>query len=296
MAGIVVLDDNETFVDTVVGLLRDEQIPAEGYKTVEDFGRAARAGSLRDIELMFVDMNLGPRRGGGIITAVDVMPIARTYAPSAKVLIFTHQGISLEDCIHCVRLGALGLVPKSDGLTDLLLAAQVYPHIGDSTRATEATIKELWARLQGADARDKGQIFEMLVANLLATVDGLSFIGNNWTNPAGETDLVFRNDIDDQFWKELKSLFIIVECKNRTATPETADFHVFRAKVKAKGSCKVGIMASADVSRGFKILRETRAADDEIIFLLDGDDLKALMARSAEKRQSYLTEIFSKQI
>jgi Holliday junction resolvase-like predicted endonuclease len=296
MAEMVVLDDNGDFVEAVVARLIEQGIPATGYKSVEAFGRDARSGKLRDAALMFFDMNLGPRRGGGILTASDVIPVAKTYAPAAKILIFTYQGISLEDCIHCVRLGALGLIPKSHSLDELLLAAQVYPYIGDSERATEAVIQELWERLQRARERDKGQLFEMLVANLLSTVEGLSFIGNNWNKPSGEIDLIFENNVDIRFWTELKSFHIIVECKNRKDPSETSDFSTFVQKVRSKGGCRVGIMASwVKVSRGFRILQQT-SSDGEAIFILDRDDLAELIPMKKVDRTRRLTELFSKQM
>lgn len=296
MAGIVILDDNGIFVDTVTARLKTEGIVAQGYKSFETFARDARAGGLRDVHLMFVDMNLGPRPGGGIITAVDVVPVAKTYAPAAKIVIFTHQGISLQDCIDCVRLGALGLVPKSDDLGDLLIAAQVYPHIGDAERVAEALVKELWLRLQDAGIREKGGLFEMLLANLLPTMsEGIRFVGNNWSNRDGEIDLIFENTVDMPFWNELKSLNLIVECKNRAKPPESSDFAIFKAKVKGKGGCRVGILASWERrSRGIRNLQQPQD-EEAIIFTLDGKGLRDLINVPASERLELLTHIFRPQ-
>src|SRR4051794_40253867 len=99
---ILVLDDAESFVKLILERLRRAGISAVGCTSAEDFTRRARSDEFRNVEVMFFDMNLGARADGTIVTAVDVMPAARTYTPSAKILIFTHGDISVEDCIRCV--------------------------------------------------------------------------------------------------------------------------------------------------------------------------------------------------
>lgn len=293
---IVVLDDDKPFVQAVVERLREEGIAALGYSSAKDFGRAARGGQLRNVKLMFFDMDLSSRsRGSRKITAADVIPVARTYVPSANVIIFS-EGISLENCILCVRLGALGLIPKSDNLEQLLLAAKVYPHIGNPERAIEATIDDLWARLQGADARDKGQLLEMLTANLLATVKGLSFVDNNLQILEGEIDLVFENNVDRPFWHKLDSFHVIVECKNRLAAPEKEEFNALAAKVAGKHSCRAGILVSWEgVSRGFRDLQRAKAEGYKI-FAIGQPDLAILKSMPRSDREPHLTEILARQL
>lgn len=296
MTEILVLDDKEYFVKSIIARLKRGGVEAMGYSSVEAFGRDARSGRLQDVKLMFFDMNLEPRGDGRIFTAADVILVARTYAPAAKILIFTHEDIAVEDCIRCVQLGALGLIPKSEDDEQLLLAARVYPHIGDEQHAIEAVIRELWAQLQGADVRDKGQLLEMLTANLLSSIDGLTLVDNNQYGARGEVDLIFQNDLPQSFWNELGSFHILVECKNRKDPPERSDFNNLAAKVKAHGHCGVGIMVSWEkVSSGFKELQRT-PSEGERIFSIDRPNLAALVSRPYADREMHLRALFSKQL
>ncbi len=300
MIEIAVLDDSANFVEAMIDSLKSSGFAAEGFTSLREFGRAARNGSLRNARLMLIDMNLGPAVGGGTLKAPDAILIAKTYVPNAYVLVFTANtagsGINLDDCIECVSLGALGLVPKPQTQEELLKVADAYANVGSREHATEAVIGELWAQLQNASASQKGALFEMLVANLLSTVEGFSFVGNNWNGLTGEIDLAFRNDASDRFWTELKSLLILVECKNRVEPSETSDFSIFRDKVRAKGGCQVGIMASWEpVTRGFKILRQFHDKD-AVIFIIDEANLRAMVGMAPAAREPYLRTQFTEQL
>ncbi|HEY0313811.1 MAG TPA: response regulator [Allosphingosinicella sp.] len=293
---ILVLDDAESFVNLIVERLKRAGISAIGSTSAKDFVQRARADEFRKVKVMFFDMNLEKRPDGTITTAVDLMPVARTYTPSAKILIFTHGDISVEDCIRCVQLGALGLIPKFTEPEQLLIAARVYGDLGDPHRAREETIRELRLRLEEADEQKKGQLFEMLVANILSSVDGMTLVGNNLNKPLGEIDLIFENAVDLPFWRELGSFHIIVECKNRKAPPETSDFSVFMTKVQAKNGCRVGIMVSwVRASSGFRILQQTHPADTKMLTLHRGE-LDELIEAPWSERKDRLTAIFQRQL
>lgn len=292
---VLVLDDQKSFVDTTLAQLSREGIRAIGVTSAEEFGRKARSGALQDIKLMFFDMNLGTDENGRKVSAADVIPVARTYTPSAKILIFTYAKIDAGDCIRCVQLGALGLVPKFDDEFQLSLAARVYPNIGDPRHATEGVIKELWEQLQDENAPNKGQLLEMLTANLLSSIDGLTLIDNNQNAARGEVDLVFQNKIPEPLWETLDSFHIVVECKNRKDPPEKSDFNILEAKVKAHGHCRVGIMVSwSGISTGFKELQ--RHSSKRRIFSIDRPDLETLVSKPYSDREEHLRRLFSKQL
>ena len=295
-ATVLVLDDDEGLTTALVSRLAYNNLDTVGYVSPSHFLSAAKAGRLRDIKLMFFDMRLGPDPSGHMITAVDMIPAAKTYAPHARILIFTQKDISLEDCVHCVRLGALGLIPKSDDADGLLLAANVYTQAGDPLQATEEVIKELWRRAHDAPDDTKGMIWEMLVANLLGTVGGLSMIANNNLRSAGEDDLVLENQATEGFWREVRSLNIVVECKHRSSPPEKADFHILRAKADAKAHCRVGIMASwLPVSKGFRELQRDEE-DHSLIYAIDQNHVRDMIGKSPAERGVYLKNLFSAQI
>lgn len=295
-ARIVVVDDDQEFLESIVDGLREVGFAAEEFASVVDFARAARSGELHGVGLMLFDMNLELRGGGGVMKAPDAILIAKTYVPQAYILVFTSPKIALDDAIECVNLGALGLVPKPMGREDLLKVAKVYAKVGNAEHASEAVLKELWRELLSANRESKGQLFEMFVANLLSSVNGLSMIANNWNSDTGEADLIFRNDIKDKFWKNLGSLFLIVECKNRIDPSQVKDFHVLKAKVNSKWSCNVGIIISwVDVSSGYKTLQQKYNQDKEIMFLLNRRDLQELVSMRRVERQAYLTRLFSHQ-
>lgn len=293
---ILVVDDEDYFVRTTLQLLKQAGLAAIGCTSPDDFTRRARSGEFRNVSLMLFDMKLGERDDGSLITAVDLMPVARTYTPSAKILIFTHGDISVEGCIRCVQLGALGLIPKFKEPEQLLIAARVYGDLGDPHRAREETIRELRLRLNDEDEGSKGQLFEMLVANILSSVDGMTLVGNNLNKPVGEIDLIFENTVDLPFWRELGSFHIIVECKNRKDPPETSDFSVFMTKVQAKNGCRVGIMVSwVRASSGFRILQQTHPPDAKML-TLHREELDELIEAPWAERKDRLTAIFQRQL
>jgi CheY-like chemotaxis protein/Holliday junction resolvase-like predicted endonuclease len=292
---VLVLDDNEVFVETTLEQLGREGIRALGITSVQEFGRKARSGVLQDIKLMLFDMQLGTDKDGRKVTAADVIPVARTYTPSAKILIFTYEAIDPRDCIRCVQLGALGLVPKFDDEFQLALAARVFPNVGDPHHATEGVIKALWAQLQDRNAPNKGQLLEMLTANLLSSIDGLTLIDNNQNAAAGEVDLIFENKVPEALWEKLDSFHIVVECKNTAGRPEKAEFNHFDAKVKAHGHCRVGIMVSWNgVTSGFK--ERQRNSSKRRIFAMAEEDLGRLASKSRDERKAHLTSLFSRQL
>jgi ActR/RegA family two-component response regulator len=293
---VIIVDDNEPFQQTLTTRLNYHGLDTLGFSVIEDFFRALRSGRLGDYDLIFLDMHLGQDTRGDVVTAVDAILHARTYAPRAKVLIFSQAGIPLDECVRCIELGALGLIPKSANLDDFMLAAQVYPHVGDADRALEMLIQALWSRAGHASERDKGLVLEMLVANLFRTIAGFAVVSNNRQTVRGEVDLVLENRGAEMFWRELQSYHVLVECKHRKLPSEVSDFAALIAKVRGKGSCQAAIMiAWAGVSSGFRTLQATDTEGGRI-FVLSRDDLGSLVKAAPADREPWLRHAFGQQL
>lgn len=292
---IVVLDDSVPFQEALTSHLVQIGLRARGFSEVDDFARALRAGKLVDADLMFVDMRLGVSKDGFHLTALDAILFARTYAPLAKIVIFTQLGASLDEYIRCVELGALGVIPKSNNLADFDLAAQIYPHIGNADRALDAVIQTIWSRLKHAPKAEKGGLLEMLVANLFRSMPGFEVVSNNRQTVHGELDLVVAITSEHRVWRELGSYHLVVECKHRSDPSETSDFATLIGKVRGKGKCEAGLMIAWNgVSGGFKNLQ---ASDREAgrIFTLERADLEAMVIRAPVDRETYLRSAIEQQ-
>jgi ActR/RegA family two-component response regulator/Holliday junction resolvase-like predicted endonuclease len=295
---VVVIDDDPIFVDTLVEQFGQCNVEALGVKNPVDLLRSTKQAPYEKYDMIFLDMRLGKSGSGQPIMAADILLHLMTYASESKVVVFSQDDISAAECVRCIRLGALGIIPKLSDVGHYVLIGKAYRDIGDEVKARQERIVSLWGELHQPTVTTKGQYLEMLLVNLFNSINGMKVVHYNKKMTAGEIDILVENTGTHQFWKMLDSLFLVVECKNRDSRSQTSDYNVLDGKVRGKHDCNVGIMVAWNgVTSGFKQLQQAKpAANKERIYVLNKDNLFELVSRSPENREAYLREIFSGQL
>jgi ActR/RegA family two-component response regulator len=296
---VLVVDDNETFVSSLVAALRANDILATGCSEPWEVLSWRKKEDLA-FDLILLDMRLGLSPNGEVLNAMKLLPHLMTYAPSSKVVTFSQQDITVEECIRCVQLGALTVVPKSTDVNELSLVTQVYQDIGDQRQTREQLIQVLWEHVTGPKDPRSGQHLEMLVINLFDSMPTFRVVGHNLETNVGEIDVLVENVNESPFWRTLNSVQLVVECRNRGRSAAPADFDHLKELVKTRGAfSRTGILiAMAPVSSNFRRRQsEVRSADSEgiNIFRLDRGHLETLIATSFDERADYLQDAFERQ-
>jgi hypothetical protein len=293
---VLVVDDNEAWVETLVDLFENASIKADGISDPSTLFSWTAPEKFANFDMIFLDMRLGSSKTGAAISAADVLLHIMTYSPTAKAVVFTQEVITVEECVRCIQLGALGFVPKMLDIHHFVLVANVYRNLGDDAAALEERIRSLWLTLEKDVEATKGRYLEMLITNLFHSIPGFRVVSNNSLVLTGEIDLVIENLCPHEFWKTIDSYHIVVECKNRKSVSEKEVFNVLTQKVVSKALCNIGILVSwTGVSSGIREMQRAQSGNVKI-FTLDRDDLHELVRRIPENRESYLRGVFERQL
>ena len=294
---VLVVDDNHLFVDSLVAAFRARGLIVEGCKKPSEVFRRSKREDFA-FDLILLDMHLGISERGEALNAAKVLPHLKTYSPSAKVVVFSQNDITVDECVRCIRLGAIGIIPKSVNPDDLVLIAQVYRQIGDQNESREELIRLLWQMVCESKDQMKGQYLEMLMINLFNSMPTFKVIGQNILCNAGEIDVLVENTNKNAFWQKLDSLQIVIECKNQKDAAQVRILTQLKELVLARGKLsKSGILVSMNsVTRGFEQRRnEIRQSENINIFFLEKSGLQRLVGLPYDKREEYLRNVFSKQ-
>jgi ActR/RegA family two-component response regulator/Holliday junction resolvase-like predicted endonuclease len=292
---VLIVDDDDVWVQTLEALFKQNSIQSEGISDPGSIFSWTNPSRFQNFDMIFLDMRLGPSKFGGAISAGDVLLHILTYCPTAKAVVFTQQDVTVEECVRCIQIGALGFIPKMSGIADFVLVANVYGTLGDATQAVEERIRSLWAMLEGKASIAKGRHLEMLATNLFNSISGFKVIAHNSQIMQGELDLVVENTGEHAFWKTLNSLHVIVECKNEKITSEKEVFNILAQKVIGKSMCEAGILVSwSGVTSGFRQM-QTAEAGRVKIFVLDKMQLLGLIKQKPAARESFLRNALQSQ-
>lgn len=292
---VLVVDDNENFVKSLVLQFERASIRAEGISDPAKVLAWTTSQRFSHFDIIFLDMRLGITKDGRSLAAADLLMHIMTYYPTAKVVVFTQKEVSVEECVSCIRFGALGFIPKVSTIDHFILIANVYRKLADEGQTYEERIRSLWVDVNDRNNPTKGRHLEMLMTNIFNSMPGFRVISNNAVSLSGEIDLTVENLGRHDFWQRINSYHLLIECKNVNASSEKKIFHVLARKVAAKASCNIGILVSwSGVSKGFRDLRE--AEPGLRIFALDHNDLSELVRLTPEARELYLRTVFGPQL
>lgn len=294
---VLIIDDNGSFVDSIVAAFKRKGIHAQGCKSPKNIFKLSKREDFK-FDLILLDMRLGNFRRGEALNASKVLPHLKTYSPASKVVVFTQNEISVEECVQCIQLGALAIIPKTGNIDDLVLIADVYQHLGDQNEAREELIRGLWRLACDSKEELKGQYLEMLMINIFESIPTFAVIGRNIQTNAGEIDILVRNDNQHDFWKLLESVQWVIECKNRGKSSQLTVLNQLQSLILTRGKLsRAGILVSfSSVTSGGKRRRdEIREHNQCHIFFLDRWSLQSLIECTYDQRESYLRDLFGKQ-
>ena len=237
---------------------------------------------------------------GGAINAAKLMPHFRSFAPAAKVVVFSQGQITIAECVTCMRLGAIGVVPKGASAMELADVAHVHAELGDQDETREQVIRLLWAGIDDKhDANQAGRNLEMLVINLFNSSSAFSVLNNNITTDAGEIDVLVKSERETGVFAALRSRHIVVECKNREDNLDLKAFNQLTALVRTRGRWgNVGIaIATSQVTVPFAAAAaRSRGADECQIFYIDRAGLEQLVDAQHEARDEVLESLLEAQL
>jgi two-component system nitrogen regulation response regulator NtrX len=107
---VLAIDDQPEVLGLLADLLKRHGRETEGF---QDGDRALRAleDSHQDVELVVLDLDLGPGRRGGMEVLADL----RKAHPHIPVVILTGKG-TVDDAVKAMRLGATDFIEKDPKL------------------------------------------------------------------------------------------------------------------------------------------------------------------------------------
>jgi ActR/RegA family two-component response regulator len=294
---VLVVDDDAPFVESLVDAFIARDVRASGCSEPwRVMGWRSRKQLTYD--LILLDMRLGMTRKDEPLHATALLQHLMTYAPAAKVVVFSQSEITVDECVQCIQRGALTVIPKATSPADLTLVASVYSVIGNEDATREELIRVLWEDVRTARTGGDGKRLEMLVVNLFNSIPTCEVVGHNVQTGAGEIDVLVENLATHPFWSALGSVHLVIECKHTVQRVQTSAFTRLQEIVKTQGSVsRVGIMVSmAGVTSGFRNLQTERKDSHDIhIFALDRDALQELVETSYDRRDESLRRMLSGQ-
>jgi len=122
------------------------------------------------------------------------------------------------------------------------------------------------------------------------------FVDNNVNTRAGTMDILVENKNQHQFWEELGSLYLAIECKNHRRPPEPQHFNQLKEVVRSRLSCSVGILVSmSSLTDSFR-QRQGHAEDEGVhIFGIGVDDLGRMIETRYDEREEHLRSVLERQ-
>lgn len=293
---LLIIDDSSAYVASVVRALEAEGFDVTGCSQPADV-IGWRSRHKFDYDLILLDLELGLHPDGSALNAMRLLPHLKTYAPSSKVVVITVTSVTVEAAVRCIELGALAVFPKKMENDELCGLANVYWRLGDPLETRQELIEVLWEGLEAEGDDVNGQRLEMLVMNLFESMPTFRVIENNLTTNAGSVDVLVENRNEHEFWGELSSLHLAVECKNKKRPPEPRDFNQLVEVVKSRLLCGTGILVSmSPFTEAFRRRQgEARQVDGVHIFGLGADHLKRLVETPYDERETCLREVLETQ-
>lgn len=286
---VLVIDDDARYVKSLVAAFEKRGIRVTGCsRPAEVLGWRTR--SKFEYDLVLLDMRLGEQPDGNHLNAYDLLPHLKTYAPRAKVLITTVADLGVQEILRCIELGAEAVFPKGAELNELCVLAEVHQRLGDPRRTRQELIEVLWESLDANPRDSSGQRLEMLVMNLFESMPTFRVVNNNVTTSAGSIDILVENKNRHQFWNDLKSTYLAIECKDRKRPTEPQHFNQLKEVVQSRRSCSVGVLVSmSPLPDSFRHRQnEARENDGIHIFGLGSDHLQRLVETAYDEREQYL--------
>jgi len=294
---VLIVDDSDVFVEALVFAFEANKVRATGCSKPWEILSWSKRNEF-DFDLILLDMQLGASPCGDELHAHKLLPHLMTYAPSSKVVVFSQHDVSVKDCLRCIALGALSVIPKSvKRIEELCLVAEVYQRIGDATEMQQELIELLWDDVTSS-MKGREERLEMLVINLFNSMPTFEVIGHNVKTKAGEIDVLVENNNRHSWWEKLLSLHLVIECKHLKKPPQPDVFNQLKAVVETQGDySKAGIVVSMSGFTGTFRNRQNdvRCIDGIHLLGLGREHLDRLVRLRFDKREAYLRSVLQQQ-
>jgi CheY-like chemotaxis protein len=296
---VLVVDDDAFFVEALVSAFEAAQIRATGCSDPAQVMKWSKRDDFA-FDLILLDMRLGPASGGQPdLHATMLLPHLMTYAPSAKVVIFSQHNVTVKECIACISLGALTVVPKSvSRVEELCLIGEVYDELGSAERAQQDLLEVLWDDLSRDGGDPKGERLEMLVINIFKSMPTFAVIGHDVPAGIGKIDVLVQNRNRHEFWRLLESFELVIECKNERRPPEPDVFSQVATLVKTRGAkSKTGIVVSMSNFTGTfqNHQNASKTLHDVNLLGLGREHLERVVGLRPDEREAYLRSVLQRQ-
>ncbi|MEQ1569602.1 MAG: response regulator [Myxococcota bacterium] len=283
---VLVVDDEQDWVETYRGWLEPDGYEVRGANTVEAaLGEAARWKP----HVVLVDQKL--EGGGGRDLGLSAIDRLARGEPYTRLILVTAYA-TREAVERAFRSGASDYLEKGPILEPLvrikvqLLAEDAARALGSPER--EAELRADWSLARSSPhPQQKGAALERTVRGLFQSVDGLQHARTNVANGTEEIDVLVMNQSVHEVLRRQGDVFV-VECKNWSTRVGADVFSRLRDKVTNRyGRARLGVCVAlggfADTVRA-AVLTERR--DDVLYLLLDADDLQAWV--DAPDREAWL--------
>ncbi|MEZ4405928.1 MAG: response regulator [Polyangiales bacterium] len=278
---VLVVDDEQTFVDTYRDFLGDEGYVVETARSRDE---ALQRLSKRGCAVILLDQRLNGPAGPDV--GLDLIGQFASVAPDAKVILATGYA-SAESIARAFRSGAYDYLKKDEHFEVFLKvkvrnAMELYRErtLARLDRdALEASIRQTWADTQTeVDPQKKGRLLEQLLVLLFRSMPGFESVRSNVQNELEEVDVLVQNNARDPFW-ERESQYILVECKNWSKPVGVDELTLFWAKLERRYSrCQLGLfVATGGFAKTVQIERWSRRNGQTLVLLLGPEELKAFV-------------------
>jgi DNA-binding NtrC family response regulator len=107
---ILIVEDDRTFRETVVEILRDEGYKVKGARSVN---KAAKRLSKHQFDIVLSDIEVGKHSG------YELIQIAAETRPNAKIVLMSRH-VGSEVLQSAINEGAIRVLPKPFGVLELL--------------------------------------------------------------------------------------------------------------------------------------------------------------------------------
>jgi CheY-like chemotaxis protein len=285
---VLVVDDEEDWVETYRAWLEPDGFEVRGARTVED--GLAEAARWRP-HVILVDQKL--EGGGGRDLGLSAIERLARMEPYTRLILVTAYA-TREAVERAFRAGASDYLEKGPILEPLVrikvrqLAQDAAAALGSPER--EAELRADWQLARtSTNSQQKGAALERVIRWLFESVPGLHHARTNLANETEEIDVLVMNQSTHELLRRQGDVFV-VECKNWTGRVGTEVFSRLRDKVTNRyGRARFGVCVAlggfADTV-GTALLTERRG--DVLYLLLDARALQAWI--DAPDRQRWLIE------
>ena len=294
-------------------IIDDEKIQADALaKTISDvipYSSVVKASSEDEIESVIVEKFynlaiLDIRMDGYSIDGIGLAERIVKINPFAKILFVSKFIPEYYDKLAQLMQNGniLGFIGKKVdysiwGAELKIIIDKYYASLDSDSQQISSALINLYSEVKDdPDSFRKGQKFENFIALLFQSIGFSEILKRVKDISLNETDLIVRNDIDDNFLSKFGKYFL-VECKNKPSTKvDKNDFIIFKHKVEAtKGLAELGFIFTTSSFTRNTYIEAVRDSKEKLKVLFVDNPLIMRLIKSSNPRET-LKQIIDDQV